>query len=108
MTQSSALKFNLLIIEANRLGRRMKLLDEATADMSEPPYIDECFEGFAALSRDLWGIGTVLSIIRETPNAYINQEALEALRSSVEFAANIDEQEWAKQLLKADSLHNTL
>ena len=92
------------IIEANGLGRRMKLLDQATADMPEPPYVDECFEGFAALAETLWGIGTVLSIIGETPNAYINPEAMEALRSPVEFAASIDEQEWAKELLKADSL----
>ena len=108
MTQSSALKYNLLIIEANRLGRRMRLLDQATANMSEPPYIDEYFEGFAALADTLRGIGTVLRILRETPNAYINAEALEALRSPVEFAASIEEREWASELLKGDSLHTPL
>jgi hypothetical protein len=104
MTHSSALDYNLLIIQANRLGRRMKLLDQATADLPDPPYIDEYFEGFAALSEKLWGIGSVLQIIRETPNGYINQEALESLRSVVEFAAGIEEKEWTKELLKADSI----
>jgi hypothetical protein len=104
MTQSSALNYNLLIIEANRLGRRMKLLDQATANLSDPPYDDEYFEGFAALSEKLWGIGSVLQIIRETPNGYINEEALESLRSEVEFAAAIEKAEWAKELLRADSI----
>jgi hypothetical protein len=104
MTKSLALTYNQLIIEANRLGRRMKLLDQATANLSDPPYIDEYFEGFAALSEKLWGIGSVLQIIRETPNGYINQEALESLRSEIEFAATIEQAEWAKELLKADSI----
>ena len=76
MTQNSALKYNLLIIEAKRLGRLMKLLDKATADMPEPPFIDLCFEGFAAMAESLWAIGTVLRMIGDTPNGYINQEAL--------------------------------
>lgn len=105
MTQSSALKYNQFIIEANGLGRRMKLLDQATANMAEPPYVDEFFEGFANLGETLWGIATVLTILRETPNAYINAEAMEALRSPVEFAAGIDNQDWAKELLKDDGLH---
>jgi len=103
MTPSSALKFNQLIIRANGLGRTMKLLDKATADMAEPPFIDDFFEGFAALGETLWSIATVLRIIRETPNGYINQEALEELRSTVEFAESLEKQEWAKELLKSDS-----
>jgi nitrate reductase beta subunit len=103
MTQSSALKYNLLIIEANRLGRRMKLLAKATANMAEPPYIDDYFDGFEALAEKLWGIGTVLNMLGETPNAYINAEAMEALRAPVEFAAGIEEEEWAKELLKDDN-----
>ena len=104
MTQSSALKYNLLIIEANRLGRRMKLLHQATAEIPEPPYIDELFQGFDVLAEELWGIGTVLRVIRDTPNGYINQEALEALHSTVEFAATIEQAAWAQELLKADTL----
>jgi hypothetical protein len=103
MTKSSALKYNQFIIEANRLGRRMRLLDQATAGMSEPPYVDDYFEGFAALAATLSGIGEVLSILGETPNAYINPEALEALRPPVEFAASIEQEAWAQELLKADS-----
>jgi len=104
MTQSSALKYNLLIIEANRLGRSMKLLDQATSELPDPPYVDEYFEGFAAVGEQLWGIASVLQIIRETPNGYINEEALESLHSVVQFAAGIEETEWAKELLKADSI----
>jgi hypothetical protein len=104
MTQSSALKYNLLIIEANRLGRRMKLLDQATAKMSESPYVDDLFEGFAELSERLWAIGSVLSMLRETPNAYINAEAMEELQDRVRYAADIEQQDWAKELLKDDDL----
>lgn len=81
----------------------MKLLDKATADMAEPPFIDDFFEGFATLGETLWSIATVLRILGDTPNAYINQEALEELQLTVEFAASLESQEWAKELLKSDS-----
>ena len=104
MLKNSALEYNQLIINANGLGRSMKLLEKATAGMSDPPFIDDFFEGFAATGETLWAIAKVLTILGETPNAYINQEAMEELESHVHVAAGIVGEDWAKEILKPDSL----
>jgi hypothetical protein len=103
MTQSSALKFNQLIGRANGLGRSMKLLHKATVDMPEPPHYDDFFQGFDVLAEELWAIATVLTMIRETPNGYINPEAMETLQSTVAFAAGVEQEAWAQEVLKSDT-----
>jgi hypothetical protein len=104
MTEHPALDYNRLVIEANRLGRRMKLLHEAMeADptLQSPEHQFNEFDQYELVDLELrlWGIGAVLAIIRQTPNAYINPEGMAAIRHEVERAAKVEEEEWAKAIL---------
>ena len=103
MRRFSPLEYNMFIIEANRLGRRMKILAKAP----DQPYVDECFDGFDDLAETLWAIGTVLKFLGDTPNAYINPEAIEALRDVVQVATSIEKSDWAAEVLKSDSLFDS-
>ena len=104
MTYTSALDYNKLVTEANRLGRRMKLLHEAIeadpALRGRAEQIDE-FEQYELVDLELklWGIGSVLALLRQTPNAYVNPEAMAAIRSEVEHAAGVEREEWAGVIL---------
>ena len=114
MSGYPALAYNMLVIEANRLGRRMRLLHEAIeaehnrqrpateqADTiwDDLPGDDIIWSELPHMHRKLTGIGAVLALLRETPNAYINPEAMAALRDEVEHAAAIEREDWAKAIL---------
>lgn len=103
MNRLSPLEYNMFIIEANRLGRRMKILAKAP----DQPYVDECFDGFDDLAEKLWAIGTVLKMIGDTPNAYINPEAIEGLRDVVQCAAGLEKLDWVAEVLKSDSFFDS-
>ena len=74
--------------------------------MDEPPYDISFYDEPASRAEDLWGIGRVLMILRETANAYINAEALEQLQQEIRQAAELEQEPWAKELLKSDDLLN--
>ena len=114
MTDNPALAYNMLVIEANRLGRRMRLLHEAIeaehtrqrtpeeqADSiwDDLPGDDIIWSELPHMHGKLSGIGAVLALLRETPNAYINPEAMTALRCEVEIAAETEREDWAKAIL---------
>jgi hypothetical protein len=101
MTESLALKFNKFVIEAGQMGLRMKNLSEAVVkhpDVELPDYWDE--KELTELSEKCYAISEVLLIIRDTPNAYLNAEAMEALREEVEAAVRVERQDWAQELLR--------
>ncbi len=102
MTDNPALDYNRLVIEANRLGRRMKLLHEAVSSDMEialgREYTGELSD-LNELHQTLWGIGAVLSLLRGTPNAYINPEGMASIRNEVESTAKIERLDWAKAIL---------
>lgn len=100
MTESKAISYNLLIIEANRLGRILKLLHDAVSRDMEV-VLEDLYDGeLDALSERLFGIGSILQLIRETPNAYINSEGMAAIQGEVEEAAKLGKSDWAKTLLE--------
>lgn len=102
MTESPTLTYNKLIIEANRLGRLMKILDEAASHDMEV-MLDDLYDGeLNKLAEELSAIGTVLAMLRETPNAYINPEAMAAFHAKVEEAAAIEQLDWSKAILEAE------
>lgn len=95
MTDHPALAWNKLIIDTGILGRRMRILSEA---IKADPSVAEEYDALAGIYEEdpaelatiLRGISTALKIIGETPNAYLNTEGLDALRSKIERARLID------------------
>ena len=91
---------NELISESTRLGRLMKLLhDSVSVDMGavlDDGYDDE----FADRQETLTGIGAVLILIRDTPNASINSEGMAAIRRQLAAAAEIEQLDWVKHTLE--------
>ena len=55
---------------------------------------------FADRQETLMGIGAVLTLIRDTPNAKINSEGMAALRRQVVAAAEIEQLDWVKHTLE--------
>ena len=100
MNSHPALPYNQLVIEANRLGRRMKQLHEVLAAHPDPE--DELMDAgdLAELAEKVAGIGAVLAIIRDMPNASLNAEAMAAIRWEVEHAANVERQDWAVEVFR--------
>jgi hypothetical protein len=56
--------------------------------------------GLMELADHLSAIHTVLLIIAETPNGFINQDALDGLRRELEPAVELLETEWAKRSIE--------
>ncbi len=105
MTDSPTLTYNKLIIEANYLGRRMRVLHDAVnKDMGA--VLDDHYDGqLDELSVRLFGIGSVLELLRGTPNAYLNPEAMAALKAEVDEASELEGSEWARTILdEVDSI----
>ena len=100
MNSHPALPYNQLVIEANRLGRRMKQLHEVLAAYPDDEVMDA--GDLAEIAEKVTGIGAVLAIIRDMPNANLNVEALAAIRWEVEHAANVERQDWAVEVFEVD------
>jgi hypothetical protein len=102
MTKDPALAWNKLVMEANNLGRRMKILAKAMkADATIADEYDDLAgiyeEDPAELYLKMCGIADLLKIIGETPNAFINVEGMAAIRCEIERVALIESE--AKTLL---------
>jgi hypothetical protein len=52
------------------------------------------------LARRLMGIETVLDMLKSTPNAYVNREALDLMAQDVIYAEEILSHDWVKELLE--------
>jgi hypothetical protein len=104
MTISSPLTYRQLITEANRLSLRMRRLHEALeADpLLEGPHGEDTeFDQMEliGLENQLYGIGSVLELLGHTPNAFVNPEAMDALREVVRKAAGVEQEPWAAVIL---------
>ena len=93
----TALEYNKLTIEANRLGRRMKLLHEhENNDLGSMG--EDCDDLPGEISERLFGIAMVLQLLGHTPNAHINTEGMTAIRDQVEAAAKFEKSQWATEV----------
>lgn len=100
----NTLTYNQLVIEAFRLGRRIRILDEAVS--KDRTITDNCVyeDDLSETHKTLTGIGHVLRLLGETPNAHINAEAMQAISEYVEYGTRIESRDWAKPILESDNL----
>ncbi|AWM40160.1 hypothetical protein GobsT_14030 [Gemmata obscuriglobus] len=94
-----------LIPEAIRLGLRVRVLHRALD-------ADPTLEGpngagneldrveLLRLGMQLYGIVEVLQLLGQTPNAYMNAEAMDVLRAVVQEAAALEREPWAAAILE--------
>jgi hypothetical protein len=94
--------FGDIMLEANQLAISLRGITHEHPDATWTQYPgDICGErtwGIDELADHLSAIHTVLGIIAETPNGYINQEALEGLREQFTPAIDFLATDWAKQV----------
>ena len=94
-----------IMLEASRLTSDLRGITHEHPDATWTQHPgDICGErtwGIDELADHLTAITDVLRIIAETPNGYINQEALEGLREQFTPAIDFLATEWAKQVQEA-------
>jgi hypothetical protein len=106
MTKTKRLSFGALRIDAGfcgatleRLARKLKDNPSAAPLWQFDDY-DGCYdEEPAEMAFTINAIARCLDIIGQTPNAYINQEALDEFQERVERARHLLEEQWAVELL---------
>lgn len=94
--------FGDIILQANQLAIRLRGITHQYPDAKWTQHLgDLCGErtwGIDELADHLSAIGDVLQIIADTPNGYINQEAMDRLREEFSPAIEFLQTDWAKQV----------
>jgi hypothetical protein len=104
MAKDTQMTFSEIQTEAHHLAAQLRLVTDAMKiDQSWKMYDDEEMGMPPTMAKTMEAINTALEILSDTPNAYVNREALDAFQWQVEGARGIMGTHWAKEYLNHPS-----